>query len=293
MGEAEKPRERLKHGKNQKDQSRPSRIPERGGGQRGGNRSRHRSDHCRDRHAAAAQEQVAQRNATAQPNPATLAADTGIRPVVSSRIVEKPGSDFMVDVLKTLDLEYVAANPGSTFEGLHESLINYGDNKMPELLTCCHEESAVAMAHGYAKIEGKPMMALIHGTIGCSMPRWRSITPMPTVSRSIWWLATTRMARNAPAAFSRCTARRIWAVWCAITSSGTISRIRSGHFAESAVRAYNIARTPPMGPTLITMNAELQLHPNTQTWPAHSETQPDISRRRAIPPRWRKPRACW
>src|SRR5580658_4945995 len=73
--------------------------------------------------AAEAQEQVAQRNATAQPNAATVAADTGIRPVVSSRIIEKPGSDFMVDIFKTLDLEYVAANPGSTFEGLHESLI--------------------------------------------------------------------------------------------------------------------------------------------------------------------------
>ena len=105
---------------------------------------------------AAAQE-VAQAR-SARPNPTTLAADTGVRPaLVSSRIVENPGSDFMVDVLKTLDLEYVAANPGSTFEGLHESLINYGDNKMPEFLTCCHEESAVAMAHGYAKIEGKPI----------------------------------------------------------------------------------------------------------------------------------------
>src|ERR1700679_3517303 len=116
---------------------------------------------------AVAQE-IAQRNGGAQPNATTLAADTGIRPalVSTTRIIEKPGSDFMVDVLKTLDLEYVAANPGSTFEGMHESLINYGDNKMPELLTCCHEESAVAMAHGYAKIEGKPMMALIHGTIG-------------------------------------------------------------------------------------------------------------------------------
>src|SRR5580698_6743184 len=59
--------------------------------------------------SAEAQEQIAQRNATAQPNATTLANDTGIRPVVSSRIIEKPGSDFMVDVLKTLDLEYVAA----------------------------------------------------------------------------------------------------------------------------------------------------------------------------------------
>jgi len=117
-------------------------------------------------HAATAQE-TTPRNATAQPNATTVAADTGRRPAtVASRIVEKPGSDFMVDVLKTLDFEYLAANPGSTFEGLHESLINYGDNKMPEFLTCCHEESAVAMAHGYAKIEGKPMIAMMHGTIG-------------------------------------------------------------------------------------------------------------------------------
>jgi len=96
-----------------------------------------------------------------------LAADTGdVSPRVSSRIIENPGSDFMVDVIKTLGFEYVALNPGSSFEGLHESIINYGNNKSPELLTCCHEESSVAMAHGFAKIEGKPMMAMLHGIIG-------------------------------------------------------------------------------------------------------------------------------
>ena len=79
---------------------------------------------------------------------------------------DRPGSDFMVDVLKSLGFEYVAANPGSTFRGLHESFINYGGNTTPELLTCCHEESSVAMAHGYAKIEGKPMMVMAHGTVG-------------------------------------------------------------------------------------------------------------------------------
>src|SRR6266508_2645548 len=98
---------------------------------------------------------------------AQLAADTEPPPGPGrSRIVEHPASDFMVDVIKTLGIEYVATNRGSSFEGLHESIINYGDNKMPELLTCCHEESAVAMAHGYAKIEGKPIMALLHGTVG-------------------------------------------------------------------------------------------------------------------------------
>jgi len=79
---------------------------------------------------------------------------------------EKPGSDFMVDVLKSLDIEYCAANPGSSFRGLQESFINYGGNKSPEWLTCCHEESSAAMAHGYAKIEGKPMMIMAHGTVG-------------------------------------------------------------------------------------------------------------------------------
>src|SRR5438552_11385402 len=107
------------------------------------------------------------RPAPAAPSNAQLGADTEAPPSGSrSRIVEHPASDFMVDVIKTLGFEYVAANPGSSFEGLHESIINYGDNKLPELLTCCHEESSVAMAHGYAKIEGKPMLAVVHGNIG-------------------------------------------------------------------------------------------------------------------------------
>jgi acetolactate synthase-1/2/3 large subunit len=213
---------------------------------------------------ASAQEQVAQRNATAQPNAATFAADTGVRPVLSSRIVEKPGSDFMVDILKTLDLEYVAANPGSTFEGLHESLINYGDNKMPELLTCCHEESAVAMAHGYAKIEGKPMMALIHGTIG-----------LQHASMAIYNAYADRVPIYMVVGDHADGAERNAGVQSLHSAQDMGGLVRDyvkwddqpyslGHFAESAVRAYNIARTPPMGPTLITMNAELQLHPNTQ-----------------------------
>src|SRR5579872_6858744 len=92
---------------------------------------------------------------------------TGQVPAPASRYtVERPGADFMVDVLKSLNFEYVAANPGSSFRGLHESIINYGSNANPELLTCCHEESSVAMAHGYAKIEGRPMMVMAHGTVG-------------------------------------------------------------------------------------------------------------------------------
>src|SRR5215510_8365377 len=55
---------------------------------------------------------------------------------------EKPGSDFMVDVFKTLGIEYCASNPGSSFRALQESFINYGGNKSPEWLTCCHEASS-------------------------------------------------------------------------------------------------------------------------------------------------------
>ena len=72
----------------------------------------------------------------------------------------------MVDVLKALDFDYVAVNPGSAFEGLHESIINHGGNRKPEILTVLHEEAGAAIAHGYAKAAGKPMMTLMHGTVG-------------------------------------------------------------------------------------------------------------------------------
>src|SRR4051812_11690236 len=81
-------------------------------------------------------------------------------------VIERPGSDFMVDVIKTLDLKYVATTPGASFRSLHESIVNYGGNTKPELLTCLHEESAVGMAHGYAKASGKPMGVMVHGTVG-------------------------------------------------------------------------------------------------------------------------------
>src|SRR5262245_64379712 len=117
--------------------------------------------------SASAQQAPPGRSAPGAPDSAQLVADTAPPPVRDNpRIIERPASDFMVDVIKSLGFEYAAANPGSSFEGLHESIINYGANSMPELLTCCHEESSVAMAHGYAKIEGKPMLAILHGNIG-------------------------------------------------------------------------------------------------------------------------------
>ncbi len=84
-------------------------------------------------------------------------AETGNAIACGVMTAERTGSDYMVDVIKSLGFEYVCANPGSSFRGIHESLINYGGNKSPEFITCCHEESSIAMAHGYAKIEGKPL----------------------------------------------------------------------------------------------------------------------------------------
>ena len=77
----------------------------------------------------------------------------------------RPGSDFMVDVIKTLDIKYLPCNPASSFRALHESLIDYGANKSPEFLTCMHEESAVGMAHGYFKIAGKQLNCLTHANV--------------------------------------------------------------------------------------------------------------------------------
>src|SRR5438067_9965047 len=108
--------------------------------------------------AMAQQAQLAQNRAQSAP-----AESTG-GPRVEVLTNERPGADFMLDVIKSLGIEYAAANPASSCRGLHESMINYGSNKNPELLTCCHEESSVAMCHGYAKIEGKPMISMVHGT---------------------------------------------------------------------------------------------------------------------------------
>ena len=99
------------------------------------------------------------------PSGALAAAETGT-PQALAKATRPDGSDFMVDVIKTLDIEYLPSNAASSFRGLHESLINYGGNKKPEFLTCTHEECAVAMGHGYFKVAGKPMMTLAHGTVG-------------------------------------------------------------------------------------------------------------------------------
>ena len=171
---------------------------------------------------------------------------------------DKPGSDFMADVLKSLGFEYVAANPGSTFRGIHESFINYGNNKNPELLTCCHEESAVAMAHGYAKIEGKPMLVMAHGTVGlqhASMAIYNAYADRVPVY--------VLLGNIADVAYRRSDVEWTHAVQDAAAMVRDYTKwddapVTLGHFAESSVRAYKIATTPPYGPVVVVADAVMQ-----------------------------------
>ena len=99
------------------------------------------------------------------PGPRLAAAET-MPPSKDPVTQTSSGGDFMVDVFKTLDIEYLAMNCASSFRGLHEAVLNHGGNTKPEILTCPHEEIAVHMAQGYAKIEGKPMAMICHGVVG-------------------------------------------------------------------------------------------------------------------------------
>jgi thiamine pyrophosphate-dependent acetolactate synthase large subunit-like protein len=173
----------------------------------------------------------------------------------------RSGSDFMVDVIKSLGVPYVLANPGSSFRGLQESLINYGGNVRPEFVTCLHEETSVAMAHGFAKIEGRPLIVLAHGTVGlqhASMAvynAWCDRVPvylilgntLDAVMRypGVEWVHSVQDAAAMV---------RDYVKW-------DDTPISLQHFAESAVRAYKVSLTPWAGPVVIVADAELQERP--------------------------------
>ena len=78
---------------------------------------------------------------------------------------ERWASDVIVDLFHFYDLPHAALNPGASYRGLHDSIVNYGDNR-PTMMLCQHEETAVQIAHGYAKATGKPMVAILHNLVG-------------------------------------------------------------------------------------------------------------------------------
>ena len=178
------------------------------------------------------------------PSMRVAAAETGT-PKDLSRIGGVAGSDFMVDVIKSLDIKYLPANPASSFRALHESLINYGGNTMPEFLTCAHEESAVAMGHGYFKAAGKPLMTLCHGTVGmqhASMAiynAWCDRVPVIVVGGN-----DLDAAHRPPGVPTIHSAQDINALVRDYTKWDD-TPFSLQHFAQSFVRAYKIATTPP------------------------------------------------
>src|ERR1700691_5837981 len=109
-------------------------------------------------------------SASAKPINKSLAADASIaaleRP--SSAGVNAPGygSDVVAETLRALDIPYIAVTPGASYRGLHDSIVNYLGNTTPQMLLCLHEEAAVAIAHGYAKVTGTALAAAVHSNVG-------------------------------------------------------------------------------------------------------------------------------
>ncbi len=175
--------------------------------------------------------------------------------------IPRPGSDFMVDVIKTLDIDYVSANPASAFRSLHESLVNYGGNRKPELITCMHEETSIGIAHGYAKAAGKPMMAMVHGTVGLQHASmgiynaWCDRVPVIIVAGN----GADAAKRRAGTEWYHSVQDAAAIVRDFVKWDDTPASLQ--HFAESMVRAYRVATTAPMEPVLINADIDLQEEP--------------------------------
>ena len=244
--------------------------------------------------AAAATTVVAQ--STSEAGPARPTADVAPAPAGAQSpkkekklpgdiVIRRPGSDFMMDVIKTLDLEYISTNPASSFRSLHESLVNYGGNKKPELLTCMHEEAAVAMAHGYAKAAGKPMGTLVHASVGLQH------ATMAIYNAWVDRAPVLILAGNA----SDASKRRNGTEWNhSVQDPAAMVRdfvkwddypMSLQAFAESAVRAYKIAMTPPMEPVLLTLDIDLQedaIHEEDLKIPKLTASRPPQGERAAL-----------
>jgi acetolactate synthase I/II/III large subunit len=169
------------------------------------------------------------------------------------------GSDLVVDLLRTVGIEYVALNPGATYRGLHDSLVNYGGNRAPELVLTTHEEIAVAMAHGYAKARGAPMAAVVHDIVGLQHASMAIFNAFCDRAPVLVLGATGPMDA---------TRRRPWIDWIhTALVQGTQVRdyvklddqpASVAALPEAFLRAWRVARTEPMGPVYLCLDAGLQ-----------------------------------
>ena len=169
------------------------------------------------------------------------------------------GSDVAADALRALDIPYIALNPGASYRGLHDSLVNYLGNQRPQMLLCLHEESAVAIAHGYAKVTGKPMAVAVHSNVGLMhatmglFNAWCDRMPMVVLgatgpvdaSKRRPWIDWIHTARDQGALI------RGYTKWDDQPASPLAAR-------EAILRAGWIASTAPCGPTYVNLDAGMQ-----------------------------------
>jgi thiamine pyrophosphate-dependent acetolactate synthase large subunit-like protein len=181
------------------------------------------------------------------------------RPVPAGVNAAGFGSDVVADALRATDIPYIALNPGASYRGLHDSLVNYLGNERPQMLLCLHEESAVAIAHGYAKVTGKAMAAAVHSNVGLMhatmaiFNAWCDRMPMvilgatgpvDAVKRRPWidWIHTARDQGALVRGYTK---------WDDQPASPAAAR-------EAVLRANWIANTAPRGPTYVNLDAEMQ-----------------------------------
>jgi thiamine pyrophosphate-dependent acetolactate synthase large subunit-like protein len=175
------------------------------------------------------------------------------------------GSDYMIDVMRTLGIEHLAAVTGNTIIGLHESAVNYGMMTTPNLdmIPVLHEEISVAMCHGYAKIAGKPMACAMHSTVGLQhgamalYNAWADRAPVFAIAGALnslddrkGYVDWAHSVYDGPALVRDFTKFD--------DTPGSLE-----HFASSATRGYKFAMTPPYGPVLLATQLSLQTDPVT------------------------------
>lgn len=206
-------------------------------------------------------QEAAERSNTLPPSAAQRAVENATPASISAadiQIVSRPGADYMVDVFQSLGFEYLFATPGSSFRGIHESVINHAGNRNPEFITFMHEECSVAAANGYAKIEGKPALVCAHGTVGiqhAAMAIYNAYcdqAPVFIIAGNISDAAERRgRVEWLHAAQDVAATVRDYTKWDDNPAS-------LAHFGESAVRGYQVAMTAPMMPVVLAADGVLQ-----------------------------------
>jgi thiamine pyrophosphate-dependent acetolactate synthase large subunit-like protein len=168
-------------------------------------------------------------------------------------------SDAAAEVLRRLGIRYIALNPGASYRGLHDSLVNYLGNRDPQMLLCLHEDHPIAIAHGYAKVTGEPMAAVVHSNVGL-LHGLMSVFNAWCDRMPVYLLGAT-----GPVDAQK---RRPWIDWIHTSKDqGALLRNftkwddepRSPQaLVEALLRGAVMARTPPQGPVYLCLDAGLQ-----------------------------------